>query len=70
LVKIDSIIPDPESDRALISYEIDFEVVQPAKTVAGKARYIALVTALNGSPKIEKIEEIITHRRKLLTLEE
>ncbi len=70
LAGVDSIIPDPESDRALVRYEIDFEVVKPEKTIVGSAYYIALIADLNGSPKVEKIEEIIERRKTYSTLDE
>jgi hypothetical protein len=70
LTKIDYITPDPSSDRVFVSYEIEFEVANASKTVAGKADYGAVIADPDGAPRIEWIKERVGHQVGVDTLEE
>lgn len=70
LTDIDYIKRAPDSDRLFVSFAIDFEVANRAKTVAGKAHYGAVIVDVDGSPKIESIQEKLTQRKRFPALEE
>ncbi|CAN5471978.1 hypothetical protein BH11PSE11_BH11PSE11_04910 [soil metagenome] len=70
LEKIESIALDPNADRVMVEYVIRFEVARPAKTISGKAYYMVRIADLNAIPKIERIEEVITRREPISTLED
>lgn len=57
LAKIHYITPDPDSDRAFVSYEIDYKVGNATKSAAGKAYYGAVIANLDTMPQIEWIKE-------------
>jgi hypothetical protein len=63
VAKIDYINPDPDSDSVFVSYTIDFMVANRTRTIAGKARYGALISSLGNSPKIAAIQEKVTERK-------
>lgn len=63
VAEISYIRPDPASDRVFVAYTIDFEVANKARTVAGKASYGAVISDVDGDPKVEAIKERVTRRK-------
>jgi hypothetical protein len=62
--------PAPGTDRVFVSYRIEFEVANSARTIAGVASYGAAIVNLSGSPQVEAISEKIVERKRYLTLDE
>lgn len=63
IAEIDYINPDPDSDTIFVSYTIDFMVANRSRAITGKARYGALISNLDNSPKIAAIQEKVTERK-------
>jgi len=59
---IDFMSADPRSDRIFVSYTIDFEVARGKQSVRGKASYGAVITDIDGEPKVESIKEKVHAR--------
>jgi hypothetical protein len=70
LTDIEYITPDPASNRVFVSYEIEFEVANPSKTVAGRAHYGAVIADPEGAPRIEWIKERVAGSKRFDTLED
>jgi hypothetical protein len=70
LTDIEYITPDPSSNRVFVSYEIEFEVANPSKTVAGRAHYGAVIANPQGAPRIEWIKERVAGSKRFDTLED
>jgi hypothetical protein len=70
LTDIEYITPDPASNRVFVSYEIEFEVANASKTVAGRAHYGAVIADPEGAPRIEWIKERVAGSKRFDTLEE
>ena len=68
VVQIDFMSADPHSDRIFVSYTIDFEVMRGAQSVSGKASYGAVITDIDGEPKVESIKEKV-HKRSSASTE-
>lgn len=59
---IDFMSADPNSDRIFVSYSIDFEVARGKEVVRGTASYGAVITDIDGEPKVESIKEKVHAR--------
>jgi hypothetical protein len=70
LTDIEYITPDPASNRVFVSYEIEFEVANPSKTIAGRAHYGAVIADPEDMPRIEWIKERVAGSKRFDTLEE
>ena len=62
VTSVDYISADTESDRIFVSYTVDFEVVQPSRSVRGKASYGAVITGIDSNPLVESIKEKVQAR--------
>jgi hypothetical protein len=59
---------DPDSDGVFVAYTIDFEVANGVRAINGKANYAALISDLDGSPRVRAIKERVTRRKSILGL--
>jgi hypothetical protein len=71
VVDVPYIAVDPLTDRVFVSYTISYEVASATRHARGKADYGAVISNLDGDPKVEWIRERIAgHRQPTATDDE